>query len=57
MGGDRIDFLFFNAAATSSHAKTITYNEGDAADLQFTGSDREDLNYSGHRAVSARIYY
>jgi len=57
VGGDRIDFLFFNAAATSSHAKTITYNEGDAADLQFTGSDREDLNYSGHRAVSARIYY
>ncbi|QRO01705.1 hypothetical protein JRI60_23115 [Archangium violaceum] len=56
-GGGRIDFLFFNAAATSSHGKTITYNEGDAADLQFTGADRDDLNYSGHRAVSARIHY
>ncbi|WP_143195306.1 hypothetical protein [Archangium sp. Cb G35] len=55
--GGRIDYLFFNAAATSSHGKTITYNEGDAADLQFTGSDREDLNYSGHRAISARIHY
>lgn len=55
--GARIDFLFFNAAATSSHGHTVTYNEGDAADLQFTGSDREDLNYSGHRAMSARIHY
>ncbi len=55
--GGRIDFLFFNAAATSSHGHTVTYNEGDAADLQFTGSDRDDLNYSGHRAQSARIYY
>lgn len=54
--GDRIDYLFFNAAATSSHGKTITYNEGDAADLQFTGSDREALNDSGHRAISARIH-
>jgi hypothetical protein len=32
-------------------------DEGDAADLQFTGADRDDLNYSGHRAVGARIYY
>lgn len=55
--GGRIDFLFFNAAATSSHGHTVTYNEGDAADVQFTGSDRDDLNYSGHRAMSARIYY
>lgn len=55
--GGRIDFLFFNAAATSSHGQTIAYDDGDAADLQFTGSDRQDLNYSGHRAQSARIHY
>lgn len=55
--GARIDFLFFNAAAHSSQGHTVTYNEGDAADLQFTGSDRDDLNYSGHRAQHARIHY
>jgi hypothetical protein len=54
--GARIDFLFYNAASSSS-GHTVTYNEGDAADIQFTGSDREDLNYSGHRAMSARIHY
>lgn len=55
--GGRIDFLFYNAGASSSSGHTITYNEGDEADLQFTGSDNQDLNYSGHRAVSARIQY
>ena len=48
------------AASTSSsttrgrarrRAHTITYNEGDEADLQFTGADRDDLNYSGYRAA------
>jgi hypothetical protein len=55
--GGRIDFLFFNAAASASQGHTVTYNEGDAAALQFTGADREDLNYSGHRAQRARIHY
>jgi hypothetical protein len=55
--GGRIDFLFFNAAATSSNGHTVTFNEGDDADMQFTGSDRSDLNYSDHRAMSARIHY
>jgi hypothetical protein len=55
--GARIDFLFFNAAATSAHGQTVSYNDADAADVQFTGSDRGDLNYSDHRAMSARIHY
>lgn len=55
--GSRIDFLFFNAAAHSTNGHTVTFNEADAADLQFTGSDRDDLNYSDHRAISARVYY
>jgi hypothetical protein len=55
-GGGRIDFLFFNAAARSSSAHTVTYDEGDAADRKFTGADNP-LNYSGHRAVRARIHY
>jgi hypothetical protein len=56
-GGGRIDFLFFNAAATSSTGHTVTYDEGDAADLKFTGTDDQSLNYSGHRAIRARIHY
>jgi hypothetical protein len=55
--GARIDFLFFNAAATSSHGETVTFNDADAADVRFTGSDRGDLNYSDHRAMGARIHY
>lgn len=55
--GARIDFLFFNAAAMSSHGQTVSFNDADAADVQFTGSDRGDLNSSDHRAMSARIHY
>jgi hypothetical protein len=57
----RIDFLFGRLAngtqpyVGSEH--TITFNEGDAADLALTGSDRADLGYSDHRAVTARIHY
>jgi hypothetical protein len=55
-GGGRIDFLFFNSAARSSSQHTVTYDEGDAADRKLTGEDNP-LNYSGHRAVRARIHY
>lgn len=61
-GGDRrIDYLFARKpsgglpAMTAFH--TITFNEGDAADLAETGSDRQDRDYSDHRAVMARIHY
>lgn len=62
IGGDRrIDFVFARKpsgglpAVTGFH--TITFDEGDAADLAETGSDRSDRNYSDHRAVMARIHY
>lgn len=55
--GGRIDFLFFNAAATSSTGHTVTYDEGDDADVKFTGTDNRSLSYSGHRAQRARIHY
>lgn len=62
IGGDRrIDFLFARrpsgALPTVSAFHTVTFDEGDAADKAETGSDREDRNYSDHRAVSARVYY
>ncbi|NMO15656.1 hypothetical protein HPC49_20815 [Pyxidicoccus fallax] len=55
--GARIDFLFFNAAASSSTGHTVSYDEGDAAARQFTGEDNGALHYSGHRAIRARIHY
>jgi len=57
----RIDFMFGKLSGGrlpfvgSEH--TITFNEGDAADLAQTGSDNADLSYSEHRAVMARIHY
>ena len=56
----RIDALFAQdhdgCRARTSRAHTITFAEGDAADLLLTGSDNP-LNYSDHRAVRAEIYY
>lgn len=62
IGGDRrIDFLFARKPSgglpTTSAFHTITFNEGDAADLAETGTDRADRSYSDHRAVMARIHY
>jgi hypothetical protein len=61
----RIDYLLANKytgitggvmpAVTNGH--TVTFNEGDAADNTVTGSDREDLDYSEHRAVWAYVNY
>ncbi len=57
----RIDFLFASRGGgtlpeiTGSH--TVTFDEGDAADLEVTGTDREDRGYSDHRAVGARVHY
>lgn len=58
--GKRIDFLFAATPGglpkvTGTH--TVTYNEGDAADREVTGTDRADRDYSGHRAVRALIHY
>jgi hypothetical protein len=59
--GRRIDFLFAKRGTGSrpsvTDAHTITFNEGDAADLAATGSDRGDRNYSDHRAVRAQVHY
>lgn len=57
----RIDFIFAKRTAgglpnvTNFH--TVTFNEGDAADEEVTGTDRGDRDYSDHRAVRAHIYY
>jgi len=57
----RIDFLFGKLPGGklpfigSEH--TITFNEGDAAHKDQTGTDDASLNYSEHRAVMARIHY
>jgi hypothetical protein len=57
----RIDFMFGRLSGGSlpfvGSEHTITFNEGDAADLALTGSDNADLGYSDHRAVMARIHY
>ncbi|MGH3713501.1 MAG: hypothetical protein ACRDT4_08600 [Micromonosporaceae bacterium] len=56
----RIDFLFARRSSGmpfTGAEHTITFNEGDAADLRFTGTDRDDRDYSDHRAVHARIHY
>jgi hypothetical protein len=61
----RIDYLLANkytgllggAMPTMTNGHTVTYNEGDAADLAVTGADRDDLDYSQHRAVWAYINY
>jgi hypothetical protein len=60
-GGDRrIDFLFAKRASgmpSLANAGTISFDAGDAADNAVTGTDREDLSYSDHRATMADIYY
>jgi hypothetical protein len=60
-GSRRIDFLFAKKSGggvpSVTDAHTITFNEGDAADLAATGTDRQDRNYSDHRSVRARVYY
>ncbi|MGH3736638.1 MAG: hypothetical protein ACRDT6_13655 [Micromonosporaceae bacterium] len=60
-GSRRIDFLFARKGSGgmpfTGAEHTVTFNEGDAADLQFTGDDRSDRDYSDHRAVRARIHY
>jgi len=62
VGGDRrIDFLFAkkgNGGMPFVGAEhTVTFDEGDQADLTVTGTDRQDRSYSDHRAVRARIHY
>lgn len=62
IGGDRrIDFVFARTGAGARPAvtgfHTVTFNEGDEADRAVTGSDRDDRDYSDHRAVLARIHY
>ncbi|MGH3646773.1 MAG: hypothetical protein ACRDTM_06320 [Micromonosporaceae bacterium] len=60
-GSRRIDFLFARKGSGgmpfTGAEHTVTFNEGDAADIEFTGNDRTDRDYSDHRAVRARIHY
>ncbi|MFG1779573.1 hypothetical protein ACGFIR_25335 [Micromonospora sp. NPDC049051] len=59
-GSRRIDYLFAkrpNGVAPMGAEHTITFNEGDAADKKYTGSDNADLSYSDHRAIRARVHY
>ncbi|WP_181791555.1 hypothetical protein [Streptomyces phytophilus] len=57
----RIDFLLARNATgappRTSNPVVPTFDEGDAADLELTGSDNRDMDYSDHRAVGARIHY
>ncbi|HEY0699597.1 MAG TPA: hypothetical protein VGD43_17505 [Micromonospora sp.] len=59
--GNRIDFLFARRGTGGmpfvGAEHTVTFDEGDAADIAVTGDDRTDRNYSDHRAVRARIHY
>ncbi|MGC4895725.1 hypothetical protein [Micromonospora sp. DT31] len=60
-GGDhRFDYLFARrpaGPANMGYEHTVTFNEADAADDYYTGTDNADLHYSSHRAIRARIYY
>lgn len=57
----RIDFLLARTKgkqpAPFSGTVVPTFDEGDQADLDLTGTDRQDLNYSDHRAVGSRVHY
>ena len=56
----RIDFLFMRTATGYPElidAHTVTFNQGDAADLQLTGTDNGAVGYSDHRSVWAQIRY
>jgi hypothetical protein len=57
----RIDFLLARKAGGAkpviSNTVVPTFNEGDAADLALTGSDYQNLDYSDHRSVGARVHY
>ncbi|SCL31361.1 hypothetical protein GA0074692_3098 [Micromonospora pallida] len=62
VGGDnRIDFLFARRGDGSmpmtGAEHTVTFTEGNQADIAVTGSDRQDRSYSDHRAIRARIHY
>lgn len=60
-GTTRIDYIFAKKGdgsmpeMTDSH--TVTFDEGDAADLEVTGTDRQDRDYSDHRAIHVRVHY
>jgi hypothetical protein len=60
-GPRRVDFLLARnpagAPPRTSHPVVPTFDEGDAADLELTGNDDQDMDYSDHRSVGARIYY
>lgn len=60
-GDRRIDFVFARRGDGSrpqmTDGHTVTFNEGDAADLEVTGTDRQDRSYSDHRAVRVRVHY
>ncbi|WP_162907490.1 hypothetical protein [Allorhizocola rhizosphaerae] len=62
IGGDsRIDFLFARKGGGGmpfvGAEHTVTFAEGDQADIQVTGTDRQDRSYSDHRAIRARVHY
>lgn len=54
----RIDYLFAGGpgAVAVLGAHTVTFNEGNAADTQVTGSDNDE-GYSDHRAVWSQVRY
>lgn len=56
----RIDFLFGRTPTGYPEvlrAHTVTFNEGDDADLQLTGTDNASVGYSDHRSVLWRLRY
>jgi hypothetical protein len=60
-GSRRIDYIWARrddgGLPTFGAEHTVTFNEGDAADLAVTGSDNGSLDHSQHRAVKARVHY
>lgn len=57
----RIDFLLGRkpggAPPTMTNVVVPTFDEGDQADVDLTGTDERTLDYSDHRAVGARVHY
>ncbi|MGH3117531.1 MAG: hypothetical protein ACRDP3_23625 [Streptomyces sp.] len=60
----RIDFLFTQAGPSGASSlpkigeeATVTFDAADKADEKYTRGDKEGLNYSEHRAITARIHY
>jgi hypothetical protein len=60
-GNRRIDYVFARRGDGTmpqmTYSHTVTFNEGDAADLEVTGTDRRDRSYSDHRAIRVRVHY